>query len=156
MYIIFKDKKSKRSHKAVGIKVFLTFLIGDRRIQIRSRIRIRINTSDWWIRIQVQKHVDPVDPDSDGQHWFQVSERGLWNENGRSCLLGLAGERTECIFGLENRRKSGKKYWRWLVSYFMFEERWVRYKKTEEWWDKQRLRKVETDKSWRGVSYTKS
>jgi len=25
MYIIFKDKKSKRSHKAVGIKVFLTF-----------------------------------------------------------------------------------------------------------------------------------
>ncbi len=25
MYIIFKDKKSKRSHKAVGINVFLTF-----------------------------------------------------------------------------------------------------------------------------------
>ncbi len=25
MYIIFKDKKSKRSHKAVGTKVFLTF-----------------------------------------------------------------------------------------------------------------------------------
>ncbi len=25
MYIIFNDKKSKRSHKAVGIKVFLTF-----------------------------------------------------------------------------------------------------------------------------------
>ncbi len=24
IYIIFKDKKSKRSHKAVGIKVFLT------------------------------------------------------------------------------------------------------------------------------------
>ncbi len=30
IYIIFKDKKSKRSHKAVGIKVFLLFLIGDR------------------------------------------------------------------------------------------------------------------------------
>jgi hypothetical protein len=33
---------SKRSHKAVGIKVFITFLFGDRRIQIR----IRIHTSD--------------------------------------------------------------------------------------------------------------
>jgi hypothetical protein len=32
----FKDKKSKRSHKAVGIKVFLTILLGDR--SIRSRI----------------------------------------------------------------------------------------------------------------------
>jgi hypothetical protein len=31
----FKDKKSKRSHKAVGIKVFLTIFNGDRRIQIR-------------------------------------------------------------------------------------------------------------------------
>jgi hypothetical protein len=42
MYIIFKDKNSKRSNKAVGIKVFLTFLLGDRRIQ------------------EVQKHVDPI------------------------------------------------------------------------------------------------
>ncbi len=42
MYIIFKDKKSKRSHKAVGIKVFLTFLLGDRRI----KIQIQIHTSD--------------------------------------------------------------------------------------------------------------
>jgi hypothetical protein len=49
MYIIFKDKKSKRSHKAVGIKVFLIFLLGDRRIRIQ----------------EAQKHVDPVDPDSD-------------------------------------------------------------------------------------------
>jgi hypothetical protein len=41
LYIIFKDKKSKGIHKAVGIKVFLTFfLLGDRRIQIR------IHTSD--------------------------------------------------------------------------------------------------------------
>jgi hypothetical protein len=31
----FKDKKSKRSHKTVGIKVFLLFLINDRRIWIR-------------------------------------------------------------------------------------------------------------------------
>jgi hypothetical protein len=36
----FKDKKSKRSHKTVGIKVFLTFLLDDR------RIRIRIHTSE--------------------------------------------------------------------------------------------------------------
>jgi hypothetical protein len=34
-----KIKKSKRSHKAVGIKAFLLFLLGDRRIRIRSRIR---------------------------------------------------------------------------------------------------------------------
>ncbi len=38
----FKDKKSKRSHKTVGMKVLLTFLLDDRRI----RIRIRIHTSD--------------------------------------------------------------------------------------------------------------
>jgi hypothetical protein len=36
----FKDKKSKRSHKTVGIKVFLIFFLNDR------RIRIRIHTSD--------------------------------------------------------------------------------------------------------------
>jgi hypothetical protein len=47
MYIIFKDKKSKRSRKAIGIMVFLTFLLGDRRIQ------------------EAQKHVYPVDPDTD-------------------------------------------------------------------------------------------
>jgi hypothetical protein len=35
IYIIFQRKKSKRSHKV--IKVFLLFLIGDRRIRIRSR-----------------------------------------------------------------------------------------------------------------------
>ncbi len=40
IYIIFQDKKSKRSHETVGIKVFLT--IDDRRI----RSRIRIHTSD--------------------------------------------------------------------------------------------------------------
>jgi hypothetical protein len=37
-------------------------LLDDRRI----RIWIRIHTSDYWIRIwEAQKHVDPVDPDSD-------------------------------------------------------------------------------------------
>jgi hypothetical protein len=32
----FKDKKSKRSHKTVGIKVFLIFLLDERRIRIRA------------------------------------------------------------------------------------------------------------------------
>ncbi len=34
----------------------------------RWRIRIRIHNADQWIRIRIQeaqKHVDPVDPDSD-------------------------------------------------------------------------------------------
>jgi hypothetical protein len=57
------DKKSKRSHKTVGIKVFLIFLflLNDRRIRILSRI----HTSDWWIRIrEAQKQTDPhSDPD---------------------------------------------------------------------------------------------
>jgi hypothetical protein len=43
-YIIFNDKKSQIPHTAVGIKVILLFLLGDRRIQIRSWIRI--HTSD--------------------------------------------------------------------------------------------------------------
>jgi hypothetical protein len=52
-------------------------LLGD------GRIQIRIHTSYWWIRIRIQeaqKHVDPVDPDSDPdtQHCFE----GL-SENGR-------------------------------------------------------------------------
>jgi hypothetical protein len=40
--------------------MFLLFLLGDRRIQIR------IHTSDYWIRIQIQeaqKQTDPTDPD---------------------------------------------------------------------------------------------
>jgi hypothetical protein len=58
----FKDKKSKRSHETVRIKVFLLFLLDDRRIQIRNRI----HTSDKWILIrEAQKHVDPGVPDSD-------------------------------------------------------------------------------------------
>ena len=32
----FKDKMSKRSHNAVGFKVFLQFLLGDRRIWIHT------------------------------------------------------------------------------------------------------------------------
>jgi hypothetical protein len=41
------------------------------------RIRIRIHSADWWIRIQeAQKHVDPVDPDPDPQHWLRT--RGLY------------------------------------------------------------------------------
>ncbi len=59
----YKGKKSKKSHKTVEIKVFfLLSLLNDRSI----RSRIRIHTSDLWIRIRIQeaqKHVDPVDPD---------------------------------------------------------------------------------------------
>jgi len=32
----FNDKKSKRSHKTVGINVFLTILLDDRRIRIHT------------------------------------------------------------------------------------------------------------------------
>ncbi len=41
----FKDKKSKKSHKTVRIKVFLTILLDDKRM-IEGRIHIRIHTSD--------------------------------------------------------------------------------------------------------------
>jgi hypothetical protein len=52
----------------LGIKVFLQFLHDDRRIQSRIRIRIRIHTSDKWIRIrEAQKHVDP-----DPQHFIII------------------------------------------------------------------------------------
>jgi hypothetical protein len=69
--IIFQRKKVKKSHKIVGIKVFLTILHDDRRIQIQSRIRIHTSDYDYWIRIrEAQKHVDPVDLDSDPQHWL--------------------------------------------------------------------------------------
>ncbi len=44
-----KDKKSKRSHKTVKVKVFLIFLLNN------IRIRIWIHTSDLWIRIQIQE-----------------------------------------------------------------------------------------------------
>ncbi len=37
---------------------FLLFLHDDRRIRIRIQ--------------EAQKHVDPVDPDSDPQHWFYL------------------------------------------------------------------------------------
>jgi hypothetical protein len=55
--LFFKDKKSKRIHKIVGIKVFLpisVFLLDDRRIRIR----------------EAQKHMDS---DPDPEHWFKFS-----------------------------------------------------------------------------------
>jgi hypothetical protein len=43
----FNDNKSKRSHKIVGIKAFLTILLYRRiRNQSWTRIRIQIHTSD--------------------------------------------------------------------------------------------------------------
>ncbi len=58
---LFKNKKYKRSHKTVGIKVFLRFLVADRRIRIR----------------EAQKHVDP---DSDPEHWYLVTQSFLSKE----------------------------------------------------------------------------
>jgi hypothetical protein len=54
----FKDKKSKRSHKTVEIKVFLAFLLNDR------RVRIQIH--------EAQKHVDP-DPDLEHWLWYKMA-----------------------------------------------------------------------------------
>jgi hypothetical protein len=52
---------SKRCHRTVGIKVFLTIYLLDER-------RIRILTSDLWIWIrEAQKHVD-TDPDTNFFH----------------------------------------------------------------------------------------
>jgi hypothetical protein len=55
----FKSKKSKRNHKTVEIKVFLTILLNDRRIRIQ----------------EAQKHMDPVDPDP--QHCPQVKKNTI-------------------------------------------------------------------------------
>jgi hypothetical protein len=55
----FSKIKSKKSHKTVEIKVFLIFfLLNDRRIRVQ----------------ETQKHVDPVDPDSDldPKHRFKI------------------------------------------------------------------------------------
>ncbi len=59
----FKDKKSKEVTKQKESRFFLLFLLDDR------RIRIRIHTSDQWIRIRAQKHVDPEDRDP--EHCFK-------------------------------------------------------------------------------------
>jgi hypothetical protein len=72
-YFLIRSKKDVTKQKES--RFFLLFLLGDRRIRIRSRIRI--HTSDYWIRIQIQeaqKHTDPPDPDSDPnpQHWFRL------------------------------------------------------------------------------------
>ncbi len=61
MFLKVQDKKSKRSQKAVGIKIFFLFLLGDRSIQ------------------EAQKHTDPIDPDPDSdldpQNWFKAKWR---------------------------------------------------------------------------------
>jgi hypothetical protein len=90
-----KDKKvKKKSQKSIN-QGFSFFLLNDR------RIRIRIHTSDWWIRIQIQeayKHVDLEDPDPNLQHWLKTTcpqyhysptlhmDAWGWNEN---CCFNL-------------------------------------------------------------------
>jgi hypothetical protein len=54
-------KSPKEVTRQYESRFFLLFLLDERRIQI--------HTSDLWIRIrEAQKHVDPVDPDSDPEH----------------------------------------------------------------------------------------
>jgi hypothetical protein len=54
-------KSPKEVTRQYESRFFLLFLLDER--------RIRIHTSDKWIRIrEAQKHVDPVDPDSDPEH----------------------------------------------------------------------------------------
>jgi hypothetical protein len=59
MYIIFKDKKSKKSHKAVGIKVFLTFFClviegsGSGSIPLTDGSGSR-RPKNMWIRIRIR------------------------------------------------------------------------------------------------------
>jgi hypothetical protein len=61
-----KIKSPKEVTKQQESRFFILFLLDDR------RIRIRIHTYDW-IRIrEAKKHVDPVDPDSDPEHWSLV------------------------------------------------------------------------------------
>jgi hypothetical protein len=76
--ILFKNKKVKKmsqNSRNQGFSYYICLMIEHRRIRIRiqSRIRIRIHTSDEWIRIrEAQKHVDPVDPDSDPEHCLKL------------------------------------------------------------------------------------
>jgi hypothetical protein len=90
----FPKIKVKKSHKIVGIKVFLLFLHDDRRIRIQS------HTSDKWIRIrEAQKHVDPVDPGSDPDpghcekeiKWDQRTEKGQRQTLCKFLFLGNNG-----------------------------------------------------------------
>ncbi len=64
IYISFKDKKSQISHKTIGLKFFLLFLLDYR------RIRIRIRTSYYWIRIRIQ---EPQTQNK--QHCFKVPNK---------------------------------------------------------------------------------
>ncbi len=58
-----KIKSPKVVTKQCESRFFLLYLLADRRIRIRGQSRIRIHTSDEWIRIrEVQKQMDPVDP----------------------------------------------------------------------------------------------
>ncbi len=62
---VFIDKKSKRSHEIVEIKVLLTFLLVDVRIRIR----------------EAQKHPDP-----DSQHYSFLCVGGILYEHERASL----------------------------------------------------------------------
>ncbi len=81
IYIIFKDKKSKRRHKTVGIKVFLLFMLDDRRIRIRTSL-----TNGSGSR-KPQKQTDATDPDP--HYWVQGWRKSVWTTAG--CYLAAEG-----------------------------------------------------------------
>ncbi len=68
---IFKDKKVKKSHNTVGIKIFLTIFVmmieGSGSIPL---IRIRIQ--------EAQKHTDPTDPDPQSGSATLCAKEKLW------------------------------------------------------------------------------
>jgi hypothetical protein len=73
----FKDNKKKRSHKTVEIKVFLSRMLNDRRIRIRTRIRIH-NTADATLSsMSLGKYV---------LYFFPVAESNL-SRSGRTLLI---------------------------------------------------------------------
>ncbi len=64
----YKVKKKSQSSRNQGFLNFFAWWLKD-----PDPDPDPYGTSDWWIRIQeAQKHVDPVDPDSDPQLWSEV------------------------------------------------------------------------------------
>ncbi len=90
-------KKSTRSHKTVRIKVFLLFLLDDRRIiQIQGCGSASVSGSGWICinlscRIQIRNQI--ADPDTGGQKWPTKIEKSagcsLLRAEGFFCSLGV-------------------------------------------------------------------
>jgi hypothetical protein len=93
MYIIFKDEKSKRSHKAVGIKVFLTFSLCDRRIQIRINTLRRAGKEPGVTHVLACLYNSSIavpDPNPENQKGFSLKENRFFDL--KKCWLVLNEE----------------------------------------------------------------